>query len=150
MAGLGYFLDTNILIHLIRNDSIGSYLKDTYALLLTDPRPLISDVTEGEIRSLALQWNWGKHKKEQMEFFLSYFWRTTISTQDVFEAYATIDAYSESVNCPMGKNDVWIAASAYIAQANLLTTDKDFDHLHHTFITRIWIDPQRDRKQSLT
>lgn len=83
-------------------------------MLSTDPRPLISDVTEGEIRSLSLQWNWGAHKREQMEFYLSYFWRTTISTPDTFEAYAVIDAYSESVNRLMGKNDVWIAASAYV------------------------------------
>lgn len=29
----------------------------------------------------------------------------------------------------MGKNDLWIAATAYVTGATLLTTDADFDHL---------------------
>ena len=41
----------------------------------------------------------------------------------------------------MGKNDLWIAATAMATGATLLTTDKDFDHLDPTFLTRDWIDP---------
>ena len=41
----------------------------------------------------------------------------------------------------MGDNDVWIAATAAAAGAYLLTTDKDFDHLHPTYVQREWIDP---------
>ena len=136
-----YFLDTNILVHLIRDDATGQYLKKKYSLLVVDPRPLISDVTEGELRSLALQWKWGPQKRSQMEYLLSFFWRIAINTADVFEAYAAIDAYSESIGHSLGKNDVWIAASARVAQAHLLTTDKDFDHLQPTFLTRDFIDP---------
>lgn len=29
----------------------------------------------------------------------------------------------------MGKNDLWIAATAAMSEATLLTTDNDFDHL---------------------
>jgi len=60
---------------------------------------------------------------------------------DVFEAYAAIDAFSESIGISMGKNGVWIAAAAQTLQALLLTTDKDFDHLHPIYISRDWIDP---------
>lgn len=35
----------------------------------------------------------------------------------------------------MGKNDLWIAATAYALEADLLTTDDDFDHLNHNWIT---------------
>jgi tRNA(fMet)-specific endonuclease VapC len=76
-----------------------------------------------------------------MEYLLAYFWRIAINTPDVFEAYATLDSYSETVGYSMGKNDVWIAASALLAQAHLLTTDKDFDHLIPTFLTRDYFDP---------
>ncbi|MGH9753882.1 MAG: type II toxin-antitoxin system VapC family toxin [Blastocatellia bacterium] len=106
MMQTGYFLDTNILVHLIRRDGIGEYLIAHYSLYLADPRPTISDVSEGEIRSLALQWRWGAQKKNHMEFVLSYFQRDTISTAGVFKAYAAIDAYSESIGKSMGKNDV--------------------------------------------
>lgn len=50
-----YFLDTNILVHLVRNDATGQHLNQTYGLLLTEPRPLVSGVTEGELRSLAME-----------------------------------------------------------------------------------------------
>ena len=41
----------------------------------------------------------------------------------------------------MGKNDLWIAATAKATGATLLTTDKDFDHLYPGQINRIYIDP---------
>jgi predicted nucleic acid-binding protein len=34
----------------------------------------------------------------------------------------------------MGKNDLWIAATAHVLGASLLTTDKDFAHLHSVFV----------------
>ncbi len=37
----------------------------------------------------------------------------------------------------MGKNDLWIAATAFVYDAALITTDNDFDHLHSVFLTII-------------
>ncbi|MCB0855324.1 MAG: PIN domain-containing protein, partial [Bacteroidetes bacterium] len=34
----------------------------------------------------------------------------------------------------MGKNDLWIAASAHALKLRLVTTDKDFSHLKEDFI----------------
>jgi predicted nucleic acid-binding protein len=34
----------------------------------------------------------------------------------------------------MGKNDLWIAATAHLLNATLITTDNDFDHLKDAFI----------------
>jgi len=136
-----YFLDTNILVHLVRRDRTGEYLLKKYSLYLAEPRPMISDVTEGELRSLAIQWQWGARKVSQMNFALSYFWRISINTSDVFQAYAAIDSFSETQGISMGKNDVWIAASAHVAEAHLLTTDRDFSHLQPKFLTFDWLDP---------
>jgi len=33
----------------------------------------------------------------------------------------------------MGKNDLWIAATAHVSNAILLTTDRDFDHLNGVY-----------------
>lgn len=33
----------------------------------------------------------------------------------------------------MGKNDLWIAATAALLGLKLVTTDHDFDHLHDVF-----------------
>jgi predicted nucleic acid-binding protein len=42
----------------------------------------------------------------------------------------------------MGKNDLWIAATATVFQATLLTTDKDFNHLHNVFFKVEYIHPK--------
>lgn len=140
-----YTLDSNILIHIIRETPLADYVRQTYQPLLATPRPAISVVTEGELRSLAVQWKWGKRKKDQARFLVNYFYRVDVNLEDVFSAYATIDSYSESVGHPMGKNDLWIAAAAYVTNSILITTDKDFDHLQPGFISVDWIDPEQFR-----
>ncbi|HBA86126.1 MAG TPA: hypothetical protein DCZ95_18740 [Verrucomicrobia bacterium] len=42
----------------------------------------------------------------------------------------------------MGDHDIWIAATASVLKATLLTTDHDFDHLDGHFCEVIYIDPQ--------
>jgi len=145
MSDLNLF-DSNILVHLIRESAVGDHVRQTYQPLVADPRPLISVVTEGELRSLAHQWKWGNRKKEQMHFFLQYFWRVAIDTEDVFESYAMLDAFSESIGHSMGKNDLWIAAVAHATGATLVTTDNDFNHLQSDFLSVNWIDPEAFRQ----
>ena len=140
MAGASTdLLDINIFVRLIRDDKVGQRLKRERQLLLTDAVPAYCVVTEGEIRSLALQFDWGKDKIEQMRFLLDYFRPVSIETPEVMQAYATIDAYSKTHGITMGKNDVWIAAAVHVTGFELLTTDQDFDHLHGMFITRVQI-----------
>lgn len=59
------------------------------------------------------------------------------------EANAVIDADSKSSGITMGKNDLWIAAVAYVTGFELITTDADFDHLHPDFVTRLLIETSR-------
>jgi tRNA(fMet)-specific endonuclease VapC len=44
----------------------------------------------------------------------------------------------------MGKNDLWIAATARAASATLITTDTDFDHLHPVLVKRELIDQRTE------
>ncbi len=140
--------DTNILVHLVRSDRVGERIRDKYSPLIADPRPSIYAVTEGELRSLAYQWGWGKQKRDQMEFLLGYFWQLPIEMLEMFEAYALIDSFSEKNGYSMGKNDVWIAAATHLTGATLITTDKDFTHLQPDFLQFDWIDPEFDAKIS--
>jgi tRNA(fMet)-specific endonuclease VapC len=34
----------------------------------------------------------------------------------------------------MGKNDVWLAATAHVGNFTFVTTDHDFDHLNEVYI----------------
>lgn len=136
-----YLLDTNVLVHLIRGDAVWARVRATYQPLLVEPRPIISIVTAGELRSLALQLNWQAGKTEQVDFYLGYLQRVSIDDPEIIRAYAVIDAYGHRTGRPLGKNDVWIAATATVTGARLLTTDKDFDQLDPLFLSRDWIDP---------
>ena len=73
----------------------------------------------------------------------------------IISEYAQIDSYSFGKNAArplpsghsarrMGKNDLWIAATASAVRAQLLTTDHNFDHLDGVFVQVDFID------QSLT
>lgn len=130
-----YILDTNILVHLVRGDSTGEEIKAKYAPYTSEPKLLICSVTDGELRSLSLQFSWGEQKMDKMNFALDYFGRVPIETKDVMEAYAAIDFFSKSQGIKMGKNDIWIAAAAYKSGATLVTADDDFDHIAPAFIS---------------
>lgn len=136
-----YLIDSNILLHLIRRDTLGKWVNLHYAPLLTVPCPLISVISIGEIRSLGFQFSWGKDKIDQARFHTEYFQRISVDSEDILNAYALIDAFSERIGRSMGKNDLWIASTAHVTAAILLTTDKDFDHLNPEFINHEWIDP---------
>jgi len=139
-----YLLDTNILVHLIRKDAVWERVRTTYQPLLVDPSPIISVVTAGELRSLALQFNWKVEKMNEMEFYLGYMKRVSIDDNEIIRAYAVIDAHCQRIGQPLGKNDAWIAATASVTGARLLTTDKDFDRLDPLFLSRDWIDPDAE------
>lgn len=129
-----YLFDTNILVHLVRDDATGQQIRAKYKPFSLDPKPRFCVVSEGEIRSLALQFLWGGPKLTQMEFALAHLGRLTIEKLEVMNAYAMLDAYSKAQGITMGKNDLWIAAAAFSADARLVTTDNDFDHLTPGFI----------------
>ena len=136
-----HLLDTNVLVHFVRGSAVWARIQGRYQLLAADPKPLISIVTAAELRSLALQHGWGKSKLDQMEFALGYFDEVFIDSRSLADAYAVIDAHFQRQGHPFGKNDLWIAATAHVAGARLLTTDRDFDAMDPLFLSRDWIDP---------
>ena len=93
MASPLYLLDTNILVHSVRDDSIWESIQERYQLLLIEPSPIISITTSGELRSLAMQFHWGNAKLERMEFLLGYFTEIPIESQNLVRTYSMIDAY---------------------------------------------------------
>ena len=139
-----YFLDTNILLHFVRNTKNWQELKVKYNLQSVENQTYISIVTFAEIKSLTKQLNWGPLKMESLEKILFSIPILNITTK-IAEQYVEIDVYSQGKDLyrplpfglsarNMGKNDLWIAASASFIGAILLTTDYDFDHLNLVFL----------------
>ena len=143
-----FLFDTNILLFYIRENATASVIDSTYNPFGDGNTPILSVVSVGEIKSIALRNGWGKKKLDKLKELMSLFVITDINADDVLDMYAEIDAFSQNKlkNKPltmtarnMGKNDLWIAATAAITSAKFLTSDDDFDHLDGQFIEIIKI-----------
>lgn len=134
-------LDTSVLIHLLRASTLGSRIADEHSLKSRSERPLLSIVSVGEALAFAKKRSWGEPRTTRLRELLHQFVIVDIRPSDILEHYATLDAFCENTGKALGKNDLWIAATAAATGALLLTTDKDFDPLHERFLNRVWYDP---------
>ena len=137
-----YLLDTNILVHLIRGKGASVGIVAHFGFQTDYSQCLISVVTVGEMYALARKWSWGPKKLVELDRLLARLVWVNINQPDILIAYGELDHASEMNGKRMGKNDLWIAATAQVSGATLLTTDRDFEHLHPAQLTRIRIDPQ--------
>lgn len=149
---MNYLLDTNIILIYIRDEVTRDFIEQKYNPFGADNNPIISVVTIGEIKSIAKRNHWGDKKWKLMEAILKDLIIADIHSEDVIEMYAEIDAYSQGslkdrplglTSRNMGKNDLWIAATAGVTNAQLITTDQDFDHLNEEYINLIRIDRKK-------
>lgn len=76
-----------------------------------------------------------------MNNFLGQLVIVPIAQSQLVSAYALISDYCRRNGAALSKNDLWIAATANVTRATLLTTDKDFDPLTPVFLDRDWIAP---------
>ena len=139
---MNFIIDTNILVHYIRKDKFAEKLDVTFRPFAAGNRPVVPIVVFGEVKSIAMQNGWGAKKLALLDELLLKVLRADI-TLEIVERYAEIDAFSQNklANRPlsatsrnMGKNDLWIAATASVLKAKLLTADADFDHLDAVFL----------------
>lgn len=135
-----YLLDTNILIHLIRDDAVGKICEH---LIKNQLKPVISVISIGELKSIAMQRRWSNYRLSLIEELAVRFLVADIHTEEIVNRYAEIDAFSQGKHPTlslktsarnMGKNDLWIAATASVYDLTLLTTDNDFSHIGDSFL----------------
>ena len=140
-----FVLDTNILVFYVREHEVCRLVEETCRLTEPDAFIILSVATQGEILSFAEQQHWNEKKMTALQRMLDALFIVDISGSDkkLLQAYADIDAYSQGelsrMSSPfsarnMGKNDLWIAATAHVTGATLVTTDSDFDHLEDVFL----------------
>jgi tRNA(fMet)-specific endonuclease VapC len=123
-AAQSYILDTNIVLHLIRNDPLALWMEATYRFQADGLSPIISAVSEGEIRSLALQFGWGASRLREMERLLDRLVLVPIDYRHIIPAYALNGLPLSASRDALGENDTWIAATAHATGSRLLTTDR--------------------------
>lgn len=136
---MSYFLDTNIFITFTQRRDFRNYFNRAY----NNVQLVTSVVVEAELKSFSTQRKWGFYKRQTLLKFLNKSIVSPIKTEAIINRYVEIDAYSQgkhpTLKSPtsarnMGKNDIWIAATASVLNATLLTMDKDFDHLNDVFL----------------
>jgi tRNA(fMet)-specific endonuclease VapC len=135
---MNLLFDTNIIIHIVRA------VDTTEIIRFLNPQnsPVyISIVSEAEIKSVALQNQWGANRLNILNHFLDQINIIDVTNLNV-NIYTAIDSYSQKKNPDfanykfdshrnMGKNDLWISSLAALLGLQLVTTD--FDHLHDIF-----------------
>ncbi len=87
---------------------------------------------------------------------LSQLYEIDINIREIIDRYGEIDAYSQGrlegkpfgeSSRNMGKNDIWIAATASVFNMTLVTSDKDFDHLDGAYLKLKYIDWEKYNKR---
>jgi tRNA(fMet)-specific endonuclease VapC len=135
-------LDTSVLIHLVRNNWIGRSIESRFRLRTRVERPVVSIVTVGETLAFSKKLGWGESRLAAMEDLFSDLIVLNLSDK-ILAAYADLDYFLVRTGKIIQQNDIWIAATAVVSGAHLLTMDKDFDPLCPAYLDRTWIDPQR-------
>ena len=137
-----YLLDTNILLTYSRTNAVSEAIEEKYQLFAGSHRLVVSIVTVGELDALIKKFNLGPKRQTLIEGLLGSVAVAGIEYNEVINAYGDIDAYSQRkfpnpgpfTARNMGKNDIWIAATAHVYELTLLTADQDFAHLADTYV----------------
>jgi len=145
-------LDTNILVTYSRDNEFAHKMENDLNLFSEANRIAISVVTLGGLASLFDRSKYGKKRNEEISRLIKRVSIIDINIQSLINNYGKIDSFSQGKfkekpldNSPrnMGKNDLWIAATAATFNMTLVTTDKDFNHLDGEFISLDCIDLRR-------
>ncbi len=137
-----YLLDTSAIVHYLKFKSVYTRMEEDLSPFSDENTALVSIVTLGELKSLALRNDWSDAKLVQLNDVLSKCDAIPISSE-IIELYAEIDAYSQGCHETqeltieprhMGKNDLWIAATSSSENARLISIDTDFSHLADNFL----------------
>ncbi len=147
-------LDTNLLLIYNRDNDIARRIESDYRIFDSNNNLAVSVVTIGEIKSILYQSGVGNKRIQLLDAKLNQLVKVKINHEEIIQKYIEIDAYSQGRHKSkqssftarnMGKNDLWIAATASAFNLTLFTTDKDFDHLKGEFVELEYIDYDKYR-----
>jgi len=138
-------LDSNLWLYILKGVDLPQLIIDNEEIIIQDSFVLLPAAVKAEILSLAKQREFGEKKlKELNDKFNTCF--LIHSNDQILDSYVEIDAFSQGKHPTkklnesarnMGKNDLWIAATAMATNSILITNDQDFDHLRGIFIDLI-------------
>jgi len=129
MAAVSFLLDTTILLHWTRDTPQATVIDQQFQLSQLRMRPLICEVSVGEMLAFSRSRQWGLQKQQRLNDIVE---RQTvivrISDPLVMDAYADLSTLAKSSGWSLfnGKNDLWVGAATGASGSHLLTMDTDF------------------------
>jgi len=140
---MNYLLDTNIIVVYSRASEVADRIEDRFQLFDNKNSLAVSVVTLGELNALTKMLKLGEKRRDKINKILNSVAKIGLNHKEVISRYGDIDAFSQGKiqhkgkkfsSRNMGKNDMWIAATASVFDLVLVTTDQDFDHLNNAYI----------------
>lgn len=142
MSAQPILLDTCALVWILKGSPIGQAIIETHRLDSRPDKPMVSVVSVGELLALVRDWKWGAQKLARMQALLREYHVLPIEHGAIKDKYGELMGFSKAKGLSQGQNDHWIAATAFVAGARVVTTDKDFDGLYsHQLVQRDYHDP---------
>jgi tRNA(fMet)-specific endonuclease VapC len=124
---MAYLLDTGLFVLAVRNAPAFQAVDAALGILAGDFQPVLSIVSQGEVRGLALKLHWGEGKVKKLGELLAKMVIIPVDQPAMAERYAELEYENIRKGLNIGQNDLWIAATAIEYELTLLTADGDFD-----------------------
>jgi predicted nucleic acid-binding protein len=102
-----YLLDTTVLLHWTRNSPQAQAIDATFHLSSSPMRPLVCEVSLGEMLAFSLNRNWGAQKLRRLSELERHVVVVHISDPGVRRAYAELSTVAQSSGWSLfhGKNE---------------------------------------------
>lgn len=145
---MNYILDTNVIIALVRGNDLGKKIIEEIKPYSALNKVFLSIVTVAELQVFSAVHNWGQAKMELLYGYFDNSFSISIDNDTLLLRYLDIELYNHNrhpgfpragSHYKMGKNDIWIAATAIATDSTLITTDRDFEHLNNLFLPIIFV-----------
>lgn len=138
-----YLLDTGIVGAIGYGGELADRIDADTGICLATWRPLICVVTRGEIVAFMHERGWGEKRRDGVQRLMSNLVCVNIDDPKIWDAFAELKNYARPNGWSIGDNDLWIAGTAKVLGATLLTTDKDFEPPHEAgLIRRMYFPPK--------
>ena len=119
-------VDTDAVSFLFRGDSRCQF----YLPYVLKHRSVISFMTVAELEYGTLRANWGESRRQLLADFLRRHFVIFNQTSDLCSVWATLRVEAERKGRHLSNSDAWIAATAVLLEAPLLTHNrKDYESL---------------------
>jgi predicted nucleic acid-binding protein len=139
-----YVFDTNILFLMLRNLKAELFFKAHFGELGSAGHYICS-ITKAELLALARCNQWGKQRINELRELVKRFDVQGIDFPHMQEVYAEVELYNRNLHpthknrkgqaYKMGKHDIWIATTAIVLDAIVISTDhRAFSHFTPNFL----------------